>query len=119
MEDFEADLGAALEELTPADLKVLGITAESQLEERAVFLHMIYTNPRYAPENKDEKWAEIQEVFAKIGYVPKDYDRKVGTYCGNHYLLPGMSLGSLAKCKRLGQGQGDRHGKLNAQQGWS
>ena len=115
--DFEEEDNAD-EALTPEELELLGIESESDLEKRAVFLRMIYTNPRYAPADRDEKWDRIMAIFERKGITPKEKTRKVATYCGNHYLLPGDKLGSLAQCRAKGHRMGDRHGNLNPQQGW-
>ncbi len=101
------------EDLTPEDMQLLGITQESQLEGRAVFLRMIYTNSRYAPKDKEQNWARIQVLLDRKGIYPEKYARKVATYCGDHYLLPTTTLGTLAQCRKKGHSQGDRHGTLN------
>ncbi len=110
---LEEDLEEAFTDVTAEDLALLGVANESQIQKRAVFLRMIYTNPRYTPANKEETWARIQILFKRLGIAPKDHSRKVGTYCGNYYLLPNVNLGTLSQCRQKGHRQGDRHGNLN------
>jgi hypothetical protein len=94
------------------DAIVLGTSDTSKFQKRSNFLRLVYTNPRYAPKNREAKWNEILDVLAKHDIHPVVHRRNVATYCGNQYLLPGDTLDTLEHCRQKGHQMGDQHGRL-------
>jgi hypothetical protein len=80
---------------------LFGTDNPNEFGKRAVMLRLIYTDPRYAPAgDKRAILRAIETALTRNGIEvpPVRHHRKVAVYCGNYYLLPSDTLGTLAQC---------------------
>lgn len=80
---------------------------QGRVSEKAVLnainkCYTLYTDTRFAPENRDGNLERVQEIAARLGITPIPFVRSHHFYCGNGYLPDTASVGSLAYCHSRG-----------------
>lgn len=91
------------------DLRV-GVVSENTVRQRLRFLLHLYTNPRYAPEDRENVLRQLTEFADFIGDVELPQRKDTDIYCGSGYVDNDQVIGTQKECWDRGVHQGDKHG---------